>query len=942
MKNWKALARIIEHRLSLISLFAAMGLAGCGGSSSLSKPVTSTPPPTSNPVPSAISLSPSTGVSGAPAFGLTVNGNSFVSSSIVQWNGSNRTTSYVSATQLTAAITAADLAAAGSANVTVVNPAPGGGTSQVLTFTTSNAVSPQSPTIGSTFGVSTIPLNSSTSLTFTINNPNGSFALSGVGFSDALPAGLVIASPNGLNGSCGGGAITAAAGSASISLSNAAVASTASCTFSVNVTGMTAGIKNNISSALASSEGNGGAASASLTVVAPPSLAEVFGATTIPLNSSTSLTFTINNSNGTVALSGVGFTDSLPAGLVVSTPNGLTGSCGGGTITAAGGSSSIGLSGATLSAAASCNFTVNVTGATAAVENNTTSLVTSTQGGSGVAASASLTIAAPLSLAEVFGAATIPLNTSTSLKFSINNPNGTVTLSGVGFTDPLPAGLVVSTPSGLTGSCGLGTITAAGGSSSLSLSGAALAGAASCTFSVNVTGMTAGIKNNVSSAVTSSEGSGVAASASLVVVAPPSLAAGFGANTIPLNSSTSLAFTINNSNGAVALSGVGFTDPLPAGLVVSTPNGLSGSCGGGTITAAGGSASISLSGATLSAGASCNFSVNVTGATAAVENNTTSLVTSAQGGNGAPASDSITVVAPPAISEAFGAPSILVGGFTSLSFGITNPNTTTNGSLTEVGVIDTLPSGLVVSTPSGLTGSCGGGTITAQPGSSSVSVSGATLADNAPCTFTVNVVGTAAGTQVNTTNAVTSSNGGNGNTAAATLIVLAPALVSYFSNANTQGAPDGTLRITDPGTDAAGNFCADIFVFDPNQELSECCSCTTTPNNLLMLSLNKDLTGNPLTNKLLTTGTITIVPAATQAGVCPLPSTMTPEPSLQSWSTHIQSGNGFTVTETEDQRTGLSAENLTALQQQCAAIQSVGSGQGICANSSALASVCNN
>ncbi len=109
-----------------------------------------------NPVPAITSISPTSAPAGGAAFTLTVNGTSFVSSSAVQWNGSNRTTTYVSSTQLTATISAADIAAAGTASVTVFNPAPGGGTSNAQTFTinspapTTTSLSPSSTTAGGT------------------------------------------------------------------------------------------------------------------------------------------------------------------------------------------------------------------------------------------------------------------------------------------------------------------------------------------------------------------------------------------------------------------------------------------------------------------------------------------------------------------------------------------------------------------------------------------------------------------------------------------------------------------------------------------------------------------------------------------------------------------------------------------------------------------------
>lgn len=88
-----------------------------------------------NPKPVLKSLSPSSATHGGPAFTLTVNGSDFLTSSVVKWKGSARTTTYVSATELQAAITAHDIAKAGSAAVTVANPAPGGGNSNPLTFT---------------------------------------------------------------------------------------------------------------------------------------------------------------------------------------------------------------------------------------------------------------------------------------------------------------------------------------------------------------------------------------------------------------------------------------------------------------------------------------------------------------------------------------------------------------------------------------------------------------------------------------------------------------------------------------------------------------------------------------------------------------------------------------------------------------------------------------
>jgi Big-like domain-containing protein len=87
------------------------------------------------PVPSLISLVPPNATHGGKTFTLTVNGSKFVSGCTVEWNGKSVSTSFVNSGQVTGKITAADIATAGKASVTVKNPAPGGGTSNPLTFT---------------------------------------------------------------------------------------------------------------------------------------------------------------------------------------------------------------------------------------------------------------------------------------------------------------------------------------------------------------------------------------------------------------------------------------------------------------------------------------------------------------------------------------------------------------------------------------------------------------------------------------------------------------------------------------------------------------------------------------------------------------------------------------------------------------------------------------
>jgi hypothetical protein len=238
-------------------------------------------------------------------------------------------------------------------------------------------------------------------------------------------------------------------------------------------------------------------------------------------------------------------------------------------------------------------------------------------------------------LTKAFGSSAIVAGTNTTLTFTITNPNTTTALTGVTFTDPLPAGVVVSTPlvtPTFSAGCAVGSAFTgiAAGATNLTFNGGVTASGI-CTATVTVRGVTPGTKNNVTSAIFSTQtqtnnGPTGFGQAQLVVFGDV-LNKVFSPNPIPVGGVSTLTFVVTNPSATNPITSVGFVDTFPAGLAVAgTPNLTSSSVGCGSVGPGNnwrvtGAAQVTLSGATVPAGGSCTYTVNVTSATAATYNN---------------------------------------------------------------------------------------------------------------------------------------------------------------------------------------------------------------------------------------------------------------------------------------------------------------------------------
>jgi uncharacterized repeat protein (TIGR01451 family) len=635
--------------------------------------------------------------------------------------------------------------------------------------------------------------------------------VTGLAFTDTLPAGVVIAAPPNAATTCGAGAfVDAPAGGSTITFSGGQLPPTpdgeegVSCEVTVDVTSGTPGVHTNVSGDLTSSLGNHGDATADLTVTTDrPGFTKSFAPNPIVVGHTTTLTFTIDNSANASAVESLSFSDTLPPGLVIAgNPNVVTTCPLGdtGALSAAPGASMISYSSGfnfpppfpppevSLAAGATCTISVDVLAEAAGPLGNTSGELSSSTGGPSVTsgkAGAVLQVDVE-ALTKAFTDDPVPPGGTVTLRFTLTNFDRTEAAADLAFTDDLDAALggLAAVPPLPAEPCGPGsTLT---GTSVLALVGGSLPAGGSCTFDVTLqvpAGAAPGTYTNTTTPLTATVGGEPvtlnAASDDLVVVAKPVLTKEFTDDPVPPGGTVTLEFTITNTSATSGATDVAFTDDLEATLLglVGTGLPLTDICGAGSELAAfdpPGPAPpdpslLVFTGGDLapagSPGDSCTFQV-VLQLPADVPSgsfpNTTSPVTATVDGEavtGGPAPDDLQVVAAPRLAKEFTDDPVQPGDMVTLQFTLTHP-AEASGDATGIAFTDDLNAALsgLVATGLPLTDPCGTGSLLeGDPDASNLSFTGGTLSPGETCTFSITLqvpAGASSGNHVNTTSTV--------------------------------------------------------------------------------------------------------------------------------------------------------------------------------------------
>jgi hypothetical protein len=591
----------------------------------------------------------------------------------------------------------------------------------------------KAPTVAKSFSPTTIAANGTSTLTITLTNPNTA-SIMGATFTDTFPASLVTSGA--ASTTCAGG--TATAGGTNLTLSGATIPASGSCTVTVGVTSTTAsaGYANTIAiGAVTSTNAAANTATASATLVVTAISATN---STVVASPTTVLADGVSISTITVTLYDGAATPGLVSGKTV-------------TLSASSGSSVI-------------TLVSNVGGvATFTVKDATAQAVTYTAKDTTDVPNIVVTQTATVTfvnqaILKSFSTSPIAANGTSTLTVQLTNSAGS-SVSGFGFTDTYPAGLVNAGNASelVPAKCGAGALTGTTGGNTLGLASTTIPATSTCTVNVLVTSATAGTYSNTATNLTTTASS----AASLVVKAISAINSTVSANpaspaSVPADGTSTSTITVTLKDGAAVPNLVsGKTVTLTAGSGSSTITTVTG------VTNAFGQATFTVKDSTAE-----TIIYTATDTTDSITVSTTASVTFSR-------------LTAPTVTKSFNPSTIADNGTSTLTVTMTNPNT---AAINGVAFKDdyTLDTGLGgggpptnTSTP-GLSNTCGGSNPTTVANGMTLDLSGGTIPASGSCSVSVQVTAnnTTASTSlsiVNSTGAVTSSNATSGTAATATL-----------------------------------------------------------------------------------------------------------------------------------------------------------------------------
>jgi|GEM_PF-1063801 len=571
---------------------------------------------------------------------------------------------------------------------------------------------------------------------------------------------------------------------------------------------------------------------AAMAQIAPPGFSQVFSPDTIGPGSTSTLTYTIDNSGSASPATSLDFSNTLPASVTLASPANPSFTCAGGTLTAMDGGTTVTYTDGAVAPLDSCTVSVDVTSSTIGTHMNVSGDLTSSLGNSGTSTDDLMVVPTLPGFSKSFSPSTVAFGGASTLTYTIDNMANMSRIGNLDFTDSFPVGIQIASPANASTDCispsaPNTTLTAPAGGSSVILDAngstilpgfEVLDAGATCTVTVDVIGSALGTHVSTTSDLLADFVSAGTATDTLTVTGTPLiLTKSFIGDPVLPGATVDLEFTILNNNRTSSATMITFTDDLDATLSGLAPSGaLPGSpCGAGSSLGFAGGV-LTLSGGNLPAEGSCTFSTTLDVPAAAATGayvNTTSGITADIGGSmtmGAPASDTLNIeAAQPQLSKSFTDDPVAPGDTVNLEFTITNPSAA--GTLTDLAFTDLLTSYLPfpVSATLPAPGFCGPGSTMAlvvpTTDTHELSMTGGELAPSASCTFSVGIdvpVGVSAGTYVNTTSDITGTFGGNpvsGPAASDTLTVGGGANIEFrkeFTDDPVLPGATGNLQFT--------------------------------------------------------------------------------------------------------------------------------------------------